>query len=83
MIKMFSTIAMAGLMAAALSGASQAQEKTLRKITSGQPAAVQGAMTQAQARKACQAEMRGTRESKKSLNLKMRQCINQKMQGNS
>lgn len=83
MIKMFSTIAMAGLMVAALSGASQAQEKTLRKITSGQPAAVQGAMTQAQARKACQAEMRGTRESKKSLNLKMRQCINQKMQGNS
>ena len=83
MIKMFSTIAMAGLMAAALSGASQAQEKTLRKITtSGPPASVQGAMTQAQANKACRAEMRGTRESKKSLRIKMRQCVNQKMTGN-
>jgi hypothetical protein len=40
-------------------------------------------MTQAQARKACQTEMRGARESKKSLRIKMKQCVNQKMQGNS
>jgi hypothetical protein len=83
MIKMFSAMAMAGLMAVALSGGSQAQDRTLRKVTSGPPAALQGSMTQAQARKACQTEMRGARESKKSLRIKMKQCVNQKMQGNS
>lgn len=83
MMKTVSTIAMAGLMALAVSGASQAQEQTMRRVTSGPPAALQGAMTQAQARKACQTEMKGARESKKSLNIKMKQCIDQKMQGNS
>ncbi|HWV59496.1 hypothetical protein ASE61_05020 [Bosea sp. Root670] len=82
MIKMFSTIAVTGLMALAMSGVSQAQERTFRKMTSGQPAALQGAMTQSQARKACRTEMRGTRESKASLNKKMITCVNLKMQGN-
>ena len=50
MIKTISTVAMAGMMALAMSGASQAQEKTFQKMTSGQPAAIQGAMTQSQAR---------------------------------
>jgi hypothetical protein len=40
-------------------------------------------MTQAQARKACQTEMRGARESKASLRTKMKLCVDQKMQGNS
>lgn len=83
MIKTMSTVAMAGLMALAMSGASQAQEKALRKVTSGPPAALQGAMTQSQARKACQMEMKGARESKASINTKMKLCIDQKMQGNS
>ena len=83
MIKTVSTVAMAGLMALAMSGVSQAQEKTFRKMTSGQPAALQGAMTQSQARKACQTEMKGARESKASINTKMKLCIDQKMQGNS
>ncbi len=83
MIKTISTMAMAGLMALAVSGASQAQERTFRKMTSGQPAALQGSMTQAQAQKACRTEMRGARESKKSLRIKMKQCVDQKMQGNS
>lgn len=83
MIKTISTIAMAGLMTLALSGVSQAQEKTFQKMTSGQPAALQGAMTQSQARKACQTEMKGARESKASINTKMKLCIDQKMQGNS
>ena len=82
MIKMFSTFAVAGLMALAMSGVSQAQERTFRKITSGKPAALHGAMTQAQARKACRMEMRGARESRASINKKMRFCIDQKMQGN-
>jgi hypothetical protein len=83
MIKTVSTFAMAGLMALAMSGVSQAQNKTFQKMTSGQPAALQGAMTQSQARKACQMEMKGARESKASINAKMKLCIDQKMQGNS
>lgn len=82
MIKMFSTIMVTGLMALAMSGVSQAQERTFKKITSGQPAALQGAMTQSQARKACRAEMAGTRESKASINKKMRTCMDLKMNGN-
>jgi len=83
MMKTVSTIAMAGLMALAMSGVSQAQEQTMRKVTSGKPAALQGAMTQAQARKACQMEMKGARESKASIRTKMKLCVDQKMQGNS
>ncbi|HEY5795671.1 MAG TPA: hypothetical protein VIU82_11710 [Bosea sp. (in: a-proteobacteria)] len=82
MIKLFSSIAMAGLMTVAISGASQAQEQTMRRVTSGQPANLQGAMTQAQARKVCQQEMAGTRESKSALRTKMTNCVNGKMQGN-
>lgn len=83
MIKTVSTFAMAGLMALAMSGVSQAQNKTFQKMTSGPPAALQGAMTQSQARKACQMEMKGARESKASINTKMKQCMDLKMQGNS
>jgi hypothetical protein len=82
MIKMFSTIAVTGLMALAMSGVSQAQERTFKKMTSGQPAALQGAMTQSQARKACRAEMAGSRESKSAINKKMRTCMDLKMNGN-
>lgn len=82
MIKAFSTMALTGLMALAMSGISQAQERTFRKMTAGPPAALQGAMTQSQARKACRMELSGTRESKASLNKKMKTCMDQKMQGN-
>lgn len=82
MIKMFSTIAVTGLMALAMSGVSQAQERTFKKITAGQPAALQGAMTQSQARKACRMELAGTRESKASINRKMKTCMDLKMNGN-
>jgi len=82
MIKIISAVGMASLMALAVSGASQAQERTFRKMTSGQPAALQGAMTESQARKSCQMEMKGARESKASINTKMKLCIDQKMQGN-
>lgn len=82
MIKMLSTMAVTGLMALAMSGVSQAQERTFRKMTSGQPAALQGAMTQSQARKACQTEMSGTRESKAAINKKMKTCMDLKMNGN-
>ena len=41
----------------------------------------QAVQTEAQARKACRMEMSGSRESKKSINTKMRGCIDRKMQG--
>ena len=82
MIKMLSTMAVTGPMALAMSGVSQAQERTFRKMTSGQPAALQGAMTQSQERKACQMEMGRTRESKAAINKKMKTCMDLKMNGN-
>jgi hypothetical protein len=82
MTKLISSIAMAGLMALALGGTSQAQERALRRATAGEPAPLQKAMTQAQARRACQRELAGTRESRSAIRTKMTFCINDKMQGN-
>ncbi|WP_454514683.1 hypothetical protein [Bosea thiooxidans] len=83
MIKMVSAVAMAGLMLAA-TGMAQAQERTFRKvINSNPPAPLHGAMTEAQARKACRMELAGSRESKASIRTKTKLCIDQKMQGNS
>ena len=81
MMKLFSALAVAGLMTTAMTASSQAQERVFRKMTAGQPAALQGSMTQAQARKACRMEMSGARESKRSINTKMRQCMDKKMNG--
>ncbi|WP_244491251.1 hypothetical protein [Bosea sp. Root381] len=92
MIKIFSSFAVAGLMAGMLAIPAQAQgtmdrversmERGLKRATAGQAAPLTGSMTQAQARKACQQEMAGTRESKAALRKKMTTCVNGKMQGN-
>ncbi len=92
MIKFLSSAAIAGLMTTMLVAPVQAQgtaeriersmERGLKSITSGQPARLNKAMTQSQARRACQSEMRGSRESRSSIRTKMRFCINEKMQGN-
>jgi hypothetical protein len=82
MIKLVSGIAMAGLMALAMGSQASAQERTLRRITAGEPAPLQKAMTQSQARRACSMELRGTRESKSAIRQKMTICMNDKMQGN-
>lgn len=82
MLKTLSMCAMAGLMTLAAAGASQAQEsRTFRRITAGEPAALQNSMTEAQARRQCRMEMRGARESKRSIAIKMRGCMDRKMQG--
>jgi hypothetical protein len=81
MLKTFSMFAMAGLMTLAVTGGSQAQERVFRKMTSGEPAALQNSMTEAQARRQCRMEMSGSRESKKSIATKMRGCIDRKTQG--
>uniref|UniRef100_A0A9E7ZMC0 PsiF repeat-containing protein n=1 Tax=Bosea sp. NBC_00436 TaxID=2969620 RepID=A0A9E7ZMC0_9HYPH len=82
MMKLFSALAVAGLMMTAMTATSQAQEsKVFRKMTAGQPAPLHGSMTQAQARKQCRMELGGSRESKRSINIKMRQCMDKKMNG--
>lgn len=92
MIKTLSSFAAAALMAGMLAAPAQAQgtaerversmERGLKRATSGEPARINKAMTQSQARRACQNEMRGARESRSAIRTKMRFCINQKMQGN-
>lgn len=82
MMKLFSALAVVGLMTTAMTATSQAQEsKVFRKMTAGQPAPLHGSMTQAQARKSCRMDLSGSRESKSSLNIKMRQCMDKKMNG--
>ncbi len=47
----------------------------------GQNAEIGSARTEAQARRACRLELAGTRESRKSLQTKTRNCIREKMVG--
>jgi hypothetical protein len=92
MIKIFSSFAVAGLMAGLLAIPAQAQgtaerversmERGLKSITAGEPARMNKAMTQSQARRACRAEMRGSGESRSSIRTKTRDCIIRKTQGN-
>lgn len=82
MIKIVSSIAMAGMMVFAVSGQAQAQERALRSITAGPAAPLQKSMTQAQARKLCNQEMRGARETRAALKTKMDVCMRGKMEGN-
>ncbi|MEN5083232.1 hypothetical protein ABE438_12165 [Bosea sp. TWI1241] len=63
--------------------AAQAQSDTARKVLRQQPAALQGAKTEAQARRDCQRQFRGSKERKSALRTKMKACIQQGMQGNS
>ena len=91
MTRIFSSFAMAGLLVGALAIPAQAQgtankversmERGLKRATAGEPAKLQGAMTQSQARRVCQQEMAGARESKSAMRTKMNFCINEKMQG--
>ena len=91
MTKIFSSIALAGLMTGLLAIPAQSQgmmnqaersmERGLKRTTAGQPAKLHGAMTQAQARRVCQTELAGTRESKSALRTKMSFCVNEKMRG--
>ncbi len=91
MTRIFASLAMAGLMAGMMAMPVQAQSTAtkversmqggLKTATSGQPAKLQGAMTQSQARRVCQQQMAGTRESKSAIRTKMKFCINEQMQG--
>lgn len=80
MKRLFSAIALAG--AAALVPATVgAQERIAKKILSGPPATLQNAKTEAQARRDCQRQFRGSGDSKSALRIKMDACISDGMQG--
>ncbi len=81
MIKLVSGIALAGMMALTVASAAQAQERTFRRITAGPSAPLQKSMTQSQARRLCQMEMRGTRESRSAIRQKMAICMRKRMEG--
>lgn len=90
MTKLFGSLAMAGLLAGLLTIPAEAQvmnrlegsmERGLKSTTAKQPAPLNKAMTQAQARRVCQTELRGSRESRAEIRKKMRFCMNEKMQG--
>ncbi len=82
MIKVVASLAAMAVLAFAAGGAAQAQERTMRRVLSGPSPALHKAMTESQARRACNREMRGSRESRGALRQKMRFCVNEKMQGN-
>lgn len=77
---LFSAIALAAAVAFAPASAS-AQSAVAKKVFGGQPATLQGAKTEAQARRDCQRQYRGARESKSGLRIKMRECVREGMQG--
>ena len=82
MIKIISSIAAAGLMGLALGAPAQAQEsRVLRRITAGEAAPLQNSMTQSQARRLCQQQLAGSRESRASIKKKMSICMQRRMQG--
>lgn len=81
MNKFVSSIAIAAVMAFAGAGQANAQSQTMKRVTAGEPAKLQGAMTQAQARQVCKTQLAGGRDSKSAMRKKMDFCINEQMQG--
>jgi hypothetical protein len=78
---LFSAIALAAAVAFVPVSAG-AQERTAKKVLSGEPATLQKAKTQSQARRDCQRQYRGAKESKSALRIKINACIQEGMQGN-
>lgn len=81
MIKLISSLAIVGMMMIPAAQQAQSQEKALRTITRGEAAPLQKSMTQAQARRLCQQQMRGARESKAAIRQKVAICMRRNMEG--
>ncbi len=60
---------------------SGAQAQGIGAMQRGQNAEIGSARTESQARRACRLELAGTKESRRSLSTKMRNCIREKMVG--
>lgn len=82
-MKIAACVALIGVLVLAIAGPTTvgAQERALRAITRGDSPALQKSMTQSQARRLCQQQMRGARESRASLRQKMAICIRRNMEG--
>jgi len=78
---LFSSLALAAAMTLTPLAA-QAQSQTAQKVFSGQPATLNKAKTESQARRDCQRQFRGAKESKSGLKIKMNACVQEAMQGN-
>jgi len=78
---LISAVALAATVALVPAAAS-AQQQTARKVLSEPPATLQKAKTEAQARRDCQRQFRGAKESKSAMRTKMTACIQEGMQGN-
>ncbi len=65
-----------------LAAEAQTGAQTARKVFSGEPAHLQKAKTEKQARQDCQRQFRGAKESKSALRVKMNACVQEAMQGN-
>ncbi len=81
MIKLVSSLAVAGMMVFSVTGAAHSQERALRSITRGEAAPLGKAMTQSQARRLCQQQMRGARESRSAIRQKVAICMRRNMEG--
>ncbi|WP_332681689.1 hypothetical protein [Bosea sp. (in: a-proteobacteria)] len=80
---LFGSIAIAAAIALTpLAAAAQTGAQTARKVFSGEPAHLQKAKTEKQARQDCQRQFRGAREGKSALKIKVNACIQEQMQGN-
>jgi hypothetical protein len=82
MIKIISSLAIAGMMMIPAAQQAQSQERALRAITRGEAAPLKKSMTQAQARRLCQQQMRGARESRSAIRQKVAICMRRNMEGN-
>ncbi|WP_332693283.1 hypothetical protein [Bosea sp. (in: a-proteobacteria)] len=65
-----------------LAAEAQTGAQTARKVFSGEPAHLQKAKTEKQARQDCQRQFRGAKDSKSALRVKMNACVQEAMQGN-
>ena len=67
---------------AALATPTLSMAQNIGILGSGPSAALEGAMTERQARAACKLQMSGSKESRRSIAVKMKTCMNGKMNGN-
>ena len=80
---LLSSIALAtAIVLTPLAAEAQTGAQTARKVFSGEPAHLQKAKTEKQARQDCQRQFRGAKESKSALRVKVNACVQEAMQGN-
>lgn len=74
--------ALAGFVALSAAVPAQAQSSTAKRVFSGEPATLQKAKTERQAKRDCQRQFRGAKERGSALRTKINFCVQEQMQGN-